>query len=409
MKNTNFSNLVFRIIGKPEAWHHEYLDVMHKVLDEAESIDDPDNISELEFGDQIINRLRESNDTLAAFNSLLDKSRFKIIILDEDYHPIYHNTNAQTLIKKLSNANNKQLDPILLRQLKNAPLANEENSQNSLQTIHFPGNSNEQLYFRSISSKLDESSPTRIFHLLLMLDQNQQHNDLNPDLVSKFELTEKEQLVLKSLIHGKSIKEIAIEAFISENTVKTHIKSLFRKTNTNSQAAIVGLILTHESQILDSYFDTGSPTIDLNNRDDKEIKLRDGHSIVYREYGPKEGRPLIVFHNGYGCRLTVPNNYREICETTNRRIIIPDRPGVGKTPFIRNHPHGWPERMNEFVDQLELSEFDILGNVIGCHIAIDFAMKADDRLKHIILSSPVVVNQNKIQNYYRESYLQFLG
>ena len=68
MKNTNFSNLVFRIIGKPEAWHHEYLDVMHKVLDEAESIDDPDNISELEFGDQIINRLRESNDTLAALS-----------------------------------------------------------------------------------------------------------------------------------------------------------------------------------------------------------------------------------------------------------------------------------------------------------------------------------------------------
>jgi ABC-2 type transport system ATP-binding protein len=49
-------------------------------------------------------------------------------------------------------------------------------------------------------------------------------------------LTKREAEVLKLLAHSKSNKEIAKELFISTETVKSHIKAIFRKLGINSRA-----------------------------------------------------------------------------------------------------------------------------------------------------------------------------
>lgn len=396
MNNSRFSTLIYRIIGKPDRWHDDYIDVMHQILDETESFEDAENLNELAVGDQIVSRLRASSETLTAFNTLLDKSRFKMIILDDQMHPIYHNNSAEELFDYLLNpSDKKQIRPSLAKQIMEMPAANTNNENNTLQALDFYDQNGDQIYYRSIQSQAPHDASHNAFHVIMALNDSHQNNELNPDLVRKYELTEKEQVVLRGLIHGNSIKDIASGHHVSENTVKTHLKSIFRKTGTKSQTAVVGMILTHESQIMDSYFETEIPggIVIESNPNDASFKLKSGHTIAYGDYGPKDGRPLIVFHSGYGCRLSIPPGYQQMCERHNRRIIIPDRPGVGRSPFIKGHPNGWNERLDELIDHLELEEFDILGSILGAQLATHYAAQTDRKLKKLILCAPVIVNK----------------
>jgi len=403
MDNSRFSSLIYRIIGKPDRWHDDYIDIMHQVLDETESFDDPDNFSELEIGDQILSRLSDKNEALSAFNSLLNKSRFKMIILDHEFKPIYHNHNAKELHQSLlckDIANNdkvERLNAALLKELKTAEL-----SKGNLVSIGYKNVNDNQLYVREIQNQDNSSEQQSSFYLLLALDQDKDQNQLQSNFITEHSLTDKEQSVLMSLVHGKSLKEIADEMFISDNTVRTHIKALFRKTNTNSQTDIVRLVLTHESQVLDSYFDNGVGFIANDTKpalEEKFVALSSGHKIFYREYGPTEGTPIIVCHNGFGCRVSIPHNYQQACENAGKRVIIPDRPGYGLTPYIEKHPDNWVNQLNEFIDLMELDNYEMMGNIFGCAIAMVFAEQADQRLTKLILASPVFVNTRKDSKY----------
>ena len=52
-------------------------------------------------------------------------------------------------------------------------------------------------------------------------------------------LTERESAVLNLLAKGRSQREIATSLFISHNTVKTHLKSVYRKLGVTSRDAAV--------------------------------------------------------------------------------------------------------------------------------------------------------------------------
>jgi pimeloyl-ACP methyl ester carboxylesterase len=115
--------------------------------------------------------------------------------------------------------------------------------------------------------------------------------------------------------------------------------------------------------------------------------------VAYCEYGPTDGRPLIVFHSGWGSRFSIPLNYLSALQGANRRLIIPDRPGFGKTPFIDGHPEDWNHRMREFIDLIGVADYDVLGSILGCQLATHFASEADSRLGKLILCSPVIINE----------------
>ncbi|MEM7360569.1 MAG: alpha/beta fold hydrolase [Pseudomonadota bacterium] len=406
MSNASFSSLIYRIIGKPDRWHDEYIvEVMQQYLDETDSFEEPFNFSEIAAGDQIISRIREGNVALNAFNALLDKSRFQMIILDEKLQVVYHNHNADNLFEFVKDPQNPQkIKPALQSLIRERPDVSLINKQNELLALDFQDEHGDQVYLRSIQSQVKEFSSPSLFHILMVLDKAHAHMQLNADLIAQYGLTEKEQNVLVSLIHGNSIKEIAESSFISEHTVKSHLKSIFHKTDTKSQAMLISLILTHESQVLDSYFesDITTATSTDNNENDREMVLASGDVIAYCEYGPKNGRPLIVFHSGFGSRLAVPPDYEEICQRTNRRVIIPDRPGLGKTAFIEGHPEQWNAQLQEFIDLLGIDKYEVLGSIIASQMAISYAAQADDRLQKLIITSPVFLNEPSHIDYLTE-------
>ncbi|MFH2133221.1 MAG: response regulator transcription factor [bacterium] len=60
-----------------------------------------------------------------------------------------------------------------------------------------------------------------------------------PDLASKPQLTHRELEVLVCLVDGKKDREISTELFISDNTVRSHIKNLYKKLGVSSRSQAV--------------------------------------------------------------------------------------------------------------------------------------------------------------------------
>ncbi len=62
---------------------------------------------------------------------------------------------------------------------------------------------------------------------------------INPQIVFSKRLTEREKEIYKELSKGKTNKEIATTLFVSVNTVKTHLKSIYRKLNVKNRTQAV--------------------------------------------------------------------------------------------------------------------------------------------------------------------------
>ena len=61
-----------------------------------------------------------------------------------------------------------------------------------------------------------------------------------------FNLTNRELQIIECIIQHLSNKDIANKLFISERTVETHRKNIYRKTNTKGVATLVQFVKTHK-------------------------------------------------------------------------------------------------------------------------------------------------------------------
>ncbi len=75
----------------------------------------------------------------------------------------------------------------------------------------------------------------------LVREWEQRHTDEDEVRTLLARLTPREAHVLAQLTHGKRVREVAEEAFVSEETVRTHVKSIFAKLGVNSQLAAVAM------------------------------------------------------------------------------------------------------------------------------------------------------------------------
>lgn len=60
---------------------------------------------------------------------------------------------------------------------------------------------------------------------------------------TRLDLTAREQEVLRCIVHGRSYQQTAAELAISLETVRTHIRNLYRKLQVHSVAEAVGLAI----------------------------------------------------------------------------------------------------------------------------------------------------------------------
>jgi pimeloyl-ACP methyl ester carboxylesterase len=111
------------------------------------------------------------------------------------------------------------------------------------------------------------------------------------------------------------------------------------------------------------------------------IKLPDGRTLAFAEYGDPRGHPVLYFHGSPGSRLEPLLFGDEALAEFGLRVIAPDRPGMGKSDFQvgRGFSH-WPTDVAALADHLHLERFSVMGNSGGAGYAAACAAKIPERV-----------------------------
>jgi pimeloyl-ACP methyl ester carboxylesterase len=113
------------------------------------------------------------------------------------------------------------------------------------------------------------------------------------------------------------------------------------------------------------------------------VKLSDGRTLGFAEFGDPRGKPLLYFHGGMSCRLDIAFA-AEQCAERGIRIISPDRPGTGLSdPLPNRNLLDWAIDVEEFLNELELDQVALMGWSLGSSYVFPCAYRTPDRFTRI--------------------------
>ena len=411
-ENTSLlSCLIYRAIHEPETWQTYSIELLVELLANKYDLAGPENLVQIKVAKKFVGRLKNQESFATGVTSIFERSRFGLLLIDETFRVIYYNEKINPYLDCLLDIKNKSFINDSLRSVIETKINHLIQPTNG-ELIHldFDELLKVNIYLRLIQKSNFTSAASGDYVYQIMTVSSEDNNQQIFQQVSKaYSLSEREINIVQSAVRafasGGSIKEIADELFISLNTVKTHLKSIYTKSGVNSLAALVSLYLQHEVQQLSAYLGCYDQTeYSVCNENDKVTVLESGQELYYREYGDLAGKPLIVLHNSYASRLNIPPQGDAIADKLGRRIIIPDRPGFGKSPANNDYPRVWNKQLAEFSEQLNLSEFDILGDGLSVRYVLEFAEEFPHKISKIIMCSPLLHLSNE-DKYYSHEWL----
>lgn len=214
-----------------------------------------------------------------------------------------------------------------------------------------------------------------------------------PDLITigeHFRLTPAELRVVEKLISSNTLHEIALQHQVSIHTVRTQLKSIFKKTNCRRQSELIKLIMNlpalpalNARQSLSAQTYYNAPCYH------KKIILNDQRQLGYADLGASNGTPVIMLHPSTGSRLQQHPD-ENILFDSKVRVIAPDRPGFGLSD---HNPHmslaNYGEDLRELVSQLNIKKFILVGYCGGAPYALMAAAQLGNLVTHTVLISPV--------------------
>lgn len=93
----------------------------------------------------------------------------------------------------------------------------------------------------------------------------------------------------------------------------------------------------------------------------RTLRLPDGRTLGWAEYGDPQGRPVLYFHGGLSSRLDSRFSH-QACLSHGIRLIAPDRPGIGLSDYQpRRRLTDWPADAACLLDALGIEKASILG------------------------------------------------
>ena len=117
----------------------------------------------------------------------------------------------------------------------------------------------------------------------------------------------------------------------------------------------------------------------------RHVRLPGGRLLAYHEYGGADGAPIFYFHGSPSSSLEWDLFAgEELVNSLNIRVIVPDRPGLGRSEFQSGRRIGdWPADVVALADQLALARFAVLGYSGGGPYAAACALKIPERLTRV--------------------------
>lgn len=123
-------------------------------------------------------------------------------------------------------------------------------------------------------------------------------------------------------------------------------------------------------------------------RPDLQVKLADGTDVGYAEAGDRDGYPVLHLHGSPSSRLEVSfPAFLQAAEDLGIRIVAPDRPGMGLSPFRRFSILDYARLVGSFADALGLERFAVTGLSGGGKYACVCAWVLSERVTRVALVS----------------------
>lgn len=182
---------------------------------------------------------------------VLDGLAAGVILLDAGARLVFANDTARAMIDRddgmrVEDERLRLSDPAAMRELRSALDALiDTGPATAIGIERSTGAPNYVATVSSVRSAAVEASPLtdqQSLAVMLLADPTRQIDDAASLLRRLWGLTPTEARVLQCLLEGVNRADVAQRLAISVNTVKMHVKELFRKTRTRRQAQLVALV-----------------------------------------------------------------------------------------------------------------------------------------------------------------------
>lgn len=118
------------------------------------------------------------------------------------------------------------------------------------------------------------------------------------------------------------------------------------------------------------------------------LQYRNGYSLSYAEYGNKNGYPILIQH-GLIASITDYQLFDRLLEAGLYLICIA-RPGYGQSsPYIMNNIAEWGDIVSILVEELEISQFDVLGMSSGAPYSYAIGHKLPGKARNVFIFSGI--------------------
>ena len=120
------------------------------------------------------------------------------------------------------------------------------------------------------------------------------------------------------------------------------------------------------------------------------VRLPDGRSLAYEDYGVAGGFPVLSFHGGLSSRLDAAPAH-EAAVAKGIRLVAPDRPGMGLSTYQEGRRlTDWPADVAHLTEALGIDRFAVMGWSAGGPYAAVCAAKMAGRVTAAALLSSAV-------------------
>lgn len=346
---------------------------------------------------KIAKRLVDADEQHSAVLSLLDRMPISLVLVDAKSQVIETNTLADEILSSdcglhieednlsLGSENNKRLLDAVEIMAKHDPAVTRGQS---LSITNEDTKNNIMLFLAPIRQ---HTSQQRASVAVFISQRKSLPLSLPKEFSKQYGLTSKELEITGQLVRGLSVKDISDESGVTQNTVRSQVKSILKKTSTSRQAELVSLVYNGMSDFISSV-----PEIQPNNssgilnktkpmvKEYKTLKLHDGRNLAYMEYGDPKGEPVFHCHGIFSSKLELAFNAHEIALKKSVRLIVLDRPGYGASdPNPEASFVNWPKDLVQLADHLDIGKFSLTGYVMGGMYALACAHELPERIKRV--------------------------
>jgi pimeloyl-ACP methyl ester carboxylesterase/DNA-binding CsgD family transcriptional regulator len=223
------------------------------------------------------------------------------------------------------------------------------------------------------------------------------HRGIEQILTSAFELTKTEIEIVEGLNKGLSLKDMAENRQRSLDTVRTQMKSILLKTETQNQTTLmrhVTSLVLLANDLDDKQLALKPHVADIAKR---KLVLASGEAIHYRLYGSAKSLCVLCLFPIYPSQL--PSKLVDVFLQKGLSLLILDEVESQVLSF-KSSPDAYSEMLNHHLavlEHLHIDQVDLLGLCVGGVYSVEFARRFANRVKSVICVDTGAPLQDKAQ------------